>query len=71
MTHNKNNIPIRFFAADFQLDPVEEVEVSLETFKRLTGEITKERHTVFENGCSQICYTIENESGEELPEFNP
>jgi len=71
MTHNKKNIPIRFFAINFQLEPVEETEVSLGTFKRLTGEITKETSTVFENGCSQICYTIGNESGEELPEFNP
>jgi hypothetical protein len=66
MQYTKNKTPIRFFAISCDLDIV---EVSLETFKCLTGEITKEVHTVFENGCNQICYTIENDEAKALPDF--
>jgi hypothetical protein len=54
-----NNITIRFFCYDTdefsgELDIVETDE---STFLQLGGEISYERHTMFANGCRQICLT--------------
>jgi hypothetical protein len=54
-----NDITIRFFCYDTdefsgELDIIETDE---STFLRLGGEITYERHTMFANGCRQICLT--------------
>jgi hypothetical protein len=53
------DITIRFFCYDTdefsgELDIVETDET---TFLRLGGEITYERHTIFANGCDQVCLT--------------
>jgi hypothetical protein len=53
-------IPVRYFAYDFDAEEVDIVEVDKQTFDSLEGEITTERHTIFTNGVSQICHTKEN-----------
>lgn len=55
-------IPQRYFIYDFETDlmDVELVEVSKEIFDTVEGDVTTERHTVFENGVNQICHTKEN-----------
>ena len=61
-----NNIPLRFFSCDYDLydeddpffDPTE--EITQEAFMRLADAgwfIGYERHTVRENGVSQVCLT--------------
>jgi len=59
---NNTQIPVRYFAYDLETDlmDVEIVEVDKQTFDSLEGEITTERHTMFTNGCNQICHTKEN-----------
>lgn len=49
------NMPVRFFAYDAETQDIE--EVSEADFIEAEGVITYERHTVFENGCKQICLT--------------
>ena len=53
-------IPVRYFAYNFDNEEVEIIEVDKQTFDSLEGEITTERHTIFTNGCNQICHTKEN-----------
>ena len=48
-------INVRFFV--FDEDENDIVEVSEREFINYQGVITYERHTVRENGCSQICLT--------------
>lgn len=54
-------IPVRFFVVDY--DPEDDVmqydliEVNEHEFLKAEGRITYERHTMRENGASQICLT--------------
>jgi hypothetical protein len=48
---------VRFFILDFDLEEPDIVECSEMEFLSYKGKITYERHTVKENGCSQICLT--------------
>jgi hypothetical protein len=54
-----NNITIRFFCyeTDEFTHEIDIVETDETTFLRLGGEITYERHTIFANGCDQVCLT--------------
>ena len=51
------NTPVRFFATRFN----DIVEVSESTFKELGGNISYERHTMFDNRRNQICLTTDEE----------
>ena len=55
-------IPQRYFAYDLNTDimDIDLVEIDKQTFDSIEGEITTERHTMFTNGCNQICHTKEN-----------
>lgn len=54
----KNLIPVRYFVIDYDLDDGPDlVECDEHEFLQAEGRITYERHTVRENGCSQICLT--------------
>ena len=55
-------LPQRYFAYDLDTDimDIELVEVDKQTFDSIEGKITTERHTMFANGCNQICHTKEN-----------
>jgi len=54
-------IPVRFFVYSQELDDQDDddpiIEVNEHEFLESEGNITYERHTVRENGCSQICLT--------------
>lgn len=57
-----NNQAIRYFINSYNEGDTGEdadilIEVSEREFMNADGEITYERHTVFENGVSQICLT--------------
>lgn len=53
-----NNIPVRFFIVDYEgEDAPDLLEVSEHEFLEAEGHISYERHTVRENGASQICLT--------------
>lgn len=59
--------PVRFFHDDYDLkgEPNTD-EIVFSAWKRLVengGVIKIERHTVFENGVDQICYTLDNLGG--------
>jgi hypothetical protein len=60
-----NNINVRFFTYCFDVgsDEVDILEITENQFIALAenenSKITYERHTVFQNGCSQICLTVE------------
>ena len=54
----ENLIPVRYFVIDYDLDDGPDlVECDEYEFLKAEGRITYERHTVRENGCSQICLT--------------
>jgi hypothetical protein len=53
------NINVRFFSYCIADNEPDIIEISESQFLELKGAITYERHTVFNNGCSQICLTIE------------
>jgi hypothetical protein len=54
------NINVRFFSYCTNADNEPDIcEVTESQFLDLKGVITYERHTIRENGCSQICLTIE------------
>lgn len=53
------NINVRFFSYCIADNEPDIIEVTESQFKELKGVITYERHTVRENGCKQICLTIE------------
>ena len=61
MSNSRNGyfatIPVRFFVVDYEGDEVDLLEVNEHEFLEAEGRITYERHTVRENGCSQICLT--------------
>lgn len=51
-------IDVRFFVLDFESEEgTDLIEVSESEFLEYEGQISYERHTVRENGCSQICLT--------------
>ena len=53
-------LPVRFFVVDYETEDngcFDLKEVNEHEFLRAEGNITYERHTVRENGCSQICLT--------------
>ena len=54
-------LPVRFFVVDYEAGdeacPYDIVEVNEHEFLEAEGKITYERHTVRENGASQICLT--------------
>lgn len=52
-----STIPVRFFVVDFDSDEADIVEVSEHDWLKAEGPITYERHTIRENGASQICLT--------------
>lgn len=52
-----STIPVRFFVVDFEGDEADIVEVSEHEWLRAEGLISYERHTIRENGASQICLT--------------
>lgn len=51
------NIPVRFFVYDEEGDETDFEEVDEYDFLKAPGELSYERHTVFENGVSQIILT--------------
>lgn len=59
-----DNMPVRFFC--YTQDETSELDITEcreETFLSLANEgykVTYERHTIFTNGCRQICLTVEN-----------
>ena len=56
------NLPIRYFKYDYDLEEVDIVECSRFEFEDAVldgGRITYERNTVFENGVNQICLTVD------------
>lgn len=50
-------IPIRFFGEAIVDGCIDTVELTEQEFEEQDGAITYERHTVFQNGVSQICLT--------------
>ena len=51
---------VRYFVIDFDTEDngcFDTMEVSEREFMAAEGGITYERHTMIENGCSQICLT--------------
>lgn len=52
-----STLPVRFFVVDYDSDEVDIVEVSEHEWLRAEGLISYERHTIRENGASQICLT--------------
>ena len=53
-----NNIPVRFFTVDYEGEEGPDLlEVSEHEFLEAEGYISYERHTMRENGASQICLT--------------
>ena len=52
-----STIPVRFFVVDYESDEADIVEVSEHEWLKAEGPISYERHTVRENGASQICLT--------------
>ena len=59
------SINVRFFAYNYLWDDVSDldiVEIEESTFSSLASggaSITYERHSVFANGCRQVCLTVE------------
>lgn len=53
------NIPVRFFILDDENESgeIDLREVDHHEWGDSEGSITYERHTVFANGCNQICLT--------------
>lgn len=52
-----STIPVRFFVVDFDSEEADIVEVSEHEWLKAEGLISYERHTIRENGASQICLT--------------
>jgi hypothetical protein len=54
---DKERLPVRYFAIDYEGEEPEIVEVDEAAFLAAEGAITYERHTVWANGVNQICLT--------------
>ena len=52
-----STIPVRFFVVDYDSEEADIVEVSEHEWLKAEGLISYERHTIRENGASQICLT--------------
>lgn len=53
-------IDVRFFSYCINDDnELDTCEISESQFLKLNGIITYERHTMFQNGCNQVCLTME------------
>lgn len=51
-------LPVRYFIVDYDLDDGPDlVEVDSHEFAKADGAIKYERHTMFQNGCDQVCLT--------------
>ena len=51
-------LSIRYFIVDYDLDDGPDlVEVDSHEFAKAEGAIKFERHTMFQNGCDQVCLT--------------
>lgn len=51
-------VPVRYFVLDYDLEDGPEImEVDEAEFLAAEGSITYERHTMWANGCNQICLT--------------
>ena len=57
-----NTIPERYFIYDLYAEDsvLDLMEVDKDTFDRTSGEVTTERHTMFNNGVNQVCHTKDN-----------
>ena len=56
------SINVRFFVKCYDVSEDWDVEVTLQQWESLDhtlGNIEYERHTVFENGCRQVCLTFD------------
>lgn len=54
---DEEHLPVRYFAIDYDGEEPEIVEVDEAEFLAAEGSITYERHTMWANGCNQICLT--------------
>lgn len=54
---NPLTLQVRFFMWDADAGGGDMIECTEQDFLEAEGEIEYERHTVRENGCSQICLT--------------
>ncbi len=54
---DKERLPVRYFAIDYDGEEPEIVEVDEAEFLAADGSITYERHTMWANGVNQICLT--------------
>ena len=55
------DINVRFFAYNHLEWGLQNVETSEEHFNKLAvnAPVTYERHTIFDNGCRQVCLTVQ------------
>ena len=60
-------IDLRFFTYCYSKCEVDICEITEKQFLKLNGVISYERHSVFENGCRQVCITIQPD---DYPYFN-
>jgi hypothetical protein len=55
---DQERLPVRYFIVDYDLDDGPDiVECDEHEFLKAEGPIEYKRHTVYENGCAQICLT--------------
>ena len=52
-----SKLPIRFFVVDYEGEEVDLKEVNEHEWLEAEGQISYERHTMRQNGASQICLT--------------
>ena len=50
-------INVRFFAYDLESDGIDLVELREAEWLEIDAPIEYKRHTVFDNGCRQVCLT--------------
>ena len=53
-------LPVRYFKYDLIDNELDIIEIDEQEFLKCEGTIEYERHTVFQNGVSQICLTKTN-----------
>ena len=53
------NIHIRFFVVDYDMEEPDIRECTEQEFIAYGGEITYKKHTMFTNGCDQVCLTAD------------
>jgi hypothetical protein len=52
-----SKLPVRFFVVDYEGEEVDLKEVNEHEWLEAEGRISYERHTMRQNGASQICLT--------------